>query len=63
MSGVPAQAHTDCMETPYLTYIAQAQSGSLGGSPIEWPRFRRRRLKPRGALVRFPQPATAAVLL
>jgi hypothetical protein len=63
MPGVTAEAHTGCMETTYLTYVAQAQSGSLGGPPIEWPRFRRRRLKPRGALVRFPQPATAAVLL
>ena len=53
-----AGAHTACMETTYLTYLAQAQSGSLAGPPIELPRFRRRRKR-----VRVTMPAPASALL
>ncbi|HZR94250.1 MAG TPA: hypothetical protein VFA56_01045 [Gaiellaceae bacterium] len=49
------------METTYLTYLSQAQSGSLAGPPLDWPRVYRRR-RPRRGLVRFPVlPRTALV--
>ena len=55
-------AHSGCMETSYLTYLSQAQSGSLSGPPLEWPRLARRR-RPRRGLVRFPHVPQAAFLL
>jgi hypothetical protein len=52
MRGLPTGAQDDCMETTYLTYLSQAQSGSLAGPPLEWPRTTRRAYRRRRHLFR-----------